>query len=77
MTTQGSTRQSIMLERSAAALQKSEEEVAQAVSRGSLVMLHYGGKCKCGMMLTEKDRDKNKKTSTCPSCGRSAKADRK
>ena len=69
-------RQTLMLERSAAALQKSEEEVAQAVSRGTLVMLHYRGECECGMMLTGKDRDKNKKTSTCPSCGRSAKTDR-
>ena len=46
-------------------------DLAHALEK-SLVILRYSGKCKCGLMLTERDRDPKKKTAyLCPHCGRS------
>ncbi len=51
-------------------IKQGKEALAKALSR-SLVLLRYRGKCTCGLMLT--DRDKNPKADTyrCPHCERS------
>ena len=47
---------------------RAKEEYASELKR-TLVLLPYMGTCECGLMLTERDRDRGKKTSTCPRCG--------
>ena len=49
---------------------RAKEEYANELKQ-TLVVLPYRGKCECGLMLTERDRDRGKKTLTCPRCGRS------
>jgi hypothetical protein len=60
------------LRRSALAAETGALELANALRRG-LRLLHYQGKCKCGLMLTERDRSQNKQTYRCPHCGASGR----
>ena len=50
------------------------EEYASALKR-TLVVLPYVGACACGLTLTERDRDRGKKSYTCPRCGRSGRVE--
>jgi hypothetical protein len=62
--------QEACLHRREAEIKLGQEALASALAK-SLVLLRYKGNCKCGLMLTE--RDKNPKTNTyrCPQCGKS------
>lgn len=46
------------------------EQLAHALTK-TLSRSPFQGKCKCGLMLTERDRGPGKKNYTCPRCGRS------
>jgi len=39
--------------------------------KGAVVLMHYRGKCKCGALLTDRDKNRGKTTFTCPCCGKS------
>ena len=58
------------LQRQAAEMKKGKEAFAIALAR-SLVLLRYRGKCQCGLMLTEEDKNPKAETYRCPHCGRS------
>jgi hypothetical protein len=51
---------------------RAKTEYADALMR-TLVVLPYIGTCECGLMLTERDRDRGKKTVTCPRCGKAGR----
>ncbi len=51
---------------------KNREEDRAHELKGTLFRLHYRGICAhCGLMLTERDKNRGKKTHTCPRCGKS------
>ena len=55
---------------------KAEEDKVNELKR-TLVVLPCVGKCTCGMMLTERDRNQGnhgQQAYTCPHCGRSGAA---
>lgn len=58
------------IQRRAQEIEKGKEELAGALKRG-LLLLRYLGHCKCGLMLTERDRNAKKATFRCPHCGAS------
>jgi hypothetical protein len=58
-----------MIQRREKTIQAGKEELAMALAR-TLVLLPYQGKCKCGLMLTERDKNRGKSTYTCPRCGK-------
>ena len=60
--------QEAILRRREAEIKTGQEAFARALTR-SLVILRYKGKCKCGLMLTEKDKSPNAETYHCPHCG--------
>ncbi len=49
---------------------KAEKESFTRQLAAGLLLLRYKGKCKCGLMLTERDQNRDKATYTCPHCGR-------
>ena len=63
------TMKNAMIQRREKTIQAGKEELALALAR-TLVMRPYQGKCKCGLMLTERDKNRGKSTYTCPRCGR-------
>lgn len=38
---------------------------------GGMLLLRSKGNCRCGLMLTERDQNRDKDTYSCPRCGRS------
>ena len=65
----GMTSKQSQLRRAVEAAKREKEEFAGELKRG-LLLLHYVGQCKCGLMLTERDRNqRTKKTYSCPHCG--------
>jgi predicted SprT family Zn-dependent metalloprotease len=64
------TSKQIQLDRIARETQRMKDEFAGEIKRG-LLLLRYLGRCKCGLMLTERDRKQGKKTYRCPHCGAS------
>jgi len=49
-------------------LQRARDEFASELKRG-LLLLRYVGHCKCGLMLTERDREPKTGRYRCPHCG--------
>ncbi len=47
-----------------------KEAFASALEK-TLVILRYVGNCKCGLMLTSRDRSRKTNTYVCPQCGKS------
>jgi len=47
-----------------------KEALASALAK-TLVLLPLKGNCKCGMMLTERDKNAKAETYRCPRCGKS------
>ena len=62
--------QQASLRRQAAEIEKGKELLATEWER-SLVLLRHEGKCGCGLMLTDRDRDPKGATYHCPRCGKS------
>jgi len=62
--------QETMLRRREAEVKAGQESLAHALTK-TLVLLPHKGNCKCGMMLTEKDRNPKTETYHCPRCGNS------
>ena len=62
--------QEYLLRRREQAEKLGAEELARALER-TLVLLRYKGKCRCGLMLTERDQNSSAETYSCPHCGRS------
>jgi predicted SprT family Zn-dependent metalloprotease len=60
----------IILRRREAEVKAGQDALAHALTK-TLVLLPHKGNCKCGMMLTEQDRNKNTETYRCPRCGKS------
>lgn len=59
-----------MQQRREDAIKAGAAELAHALEK-SLVIRRFEGTCKCGLMLTDRDRDPKKKTVyNCPHCGR-------
>ena len=48
-----------------------QDALASALAK-SLVLLRFKGNCKCGLMLTEQDKNPKTKTYLCPQCGKSS-----
>ena len=65
-----SERQQARLRRQEAEVKKGQEALASALTK-SLVLLSFRGKCRCGMMLTEQDKNPDAETYRCPRCGKS------
>ena len=61
----------IILRRRAEEVKAGQESLAHALTK-TLVLLPHKGNCKCGMMLTEQDRNPKTETYRCPRCGKSA-----
>ena len=59
-----------ILSRREAEVKAGQESLAQALTK-TLVLLPHKGNCKCGMMLTEQDRNPKADTYLCPRCGKS------
>jgi hypothetical protein len=59
-----------LIRRREAEIKTGQEDLARALTR-SLVLLHFKGNCKCGLMLTEQDKDPRKESYCCPHCGKS------
>ena len=64
------TSKQIQLHRDAQKAKQAKDEFASELKRG-LLLLRYLGQCKCGLMLTERDRNQKKTTYSCPHCGAS------
>ena len=62
--------QEALLRRREAEFKTGQEDLARALGR-SLVLLRFKGNCKCGMMLTDQDKNPNAETYRCPHCGKS------
>jgi len=62
--------QETMFRRREAEFKTGQEALARELSQ-TLVLLPYKGNCKCGMMLTEQDRNPKAETYRCPRCGKS------
>ncbi len=62
--------QETMLRRRKAEFKMGQESLARELSQ-TLVLLPHKGNCKCGMMLTEQDRNPKAETYHCPRCGKS------
>jgi len=62
--------QDAILRRREAEIKTGKEALAHALTK-SLVLLRYKGDCKCGMMLTDRDKKPNAETYLCPHCGKS------
>ena len=60
----------IQADRQARQAKRAKEEFAGELKRG-LLLLPSLGHCKCGLMLTERDRSSKKNTYNCPHCGAS------
>ena len=59
-----------ILRRREAEFKTGQKDLARELSQ-TLVLLPHRGNCKCGMMLTEQDRNPKMKTYRCPRCGKS------
>ena len=65
------TSKQTQIQRQAQELERGKAELAAELKRG-LLLLRYLGRCKCGLMLTGRDRhQKKKQTYSCPHCGAS------
>lgn len=64
------TNQETILRRREADLKQGMKELARELAQ-TLVLLPHKGNCKCGMMLTEKDKKPNLENYCCPRCGES------
>ena len=62
--------QEARLHRREAEIKTGQEALASALAK-SLVLLRYKGNCRCGLMLTERDKNPNAETYRCPHCGKS------
>ncbi|MEI8122705.1 MAG: hypothetical protein WCI20_11670 [bacterium] len=62
--------QEAFLRRKEAEMKTGQEDLARALSK-TLVLRPFRGYCKCGMMLTEQDKNPNVQTYRCPHCGKS------
>ena len=62
--------QDAILLRREAAIKTGQEDLARALAK-TLVLLPYKGNCKCGMMLTEQDKNAQAGSYSCPRCGKS------
>ena len=62
--------QEAILLRREAEIKTGQEDLARALAK-TLVLRPYKGNCKCGMMLTEQDKNSNAETYRCPRCGKS------
>ena len=65
-----SNSQEARLHRREAEIKTGQEALASALAK-TLVLLRYKGKCKCGMMLTDQDKNPNAETYRCPHCNKS------
>ena len=62
--------QEATLRRREAEIKAGQESLAHALTK-TLVLLPHKGNCRCGMMLTEQDRNPKTETYLCPRCGKS------
>jgi len=62
--------QEALLRRREAEIKTGQEDLARALAK-SLVLLRFKGHCKCGLMLTEQDKNPNTEHYRCPHCGKS------
>ena len=51
----------------------SRKEDSDRESKGFVRVLRYRGRCKCGMMLTDRDKNRGSNTYACPKCGKNGK----
>jgi len=64
------TSKQTQVQRQAQEVERGKAELAAELKRG-LLLLRYLGHCKCGLMLTGRDRNQKKNTFKCPHCGTS------
>jgi len=62
------TSKQTQLQRQVLEAARAKDELAGELKRG-LLLLRYLGHCKCGLMLTGRDKVENKDTYNCPHCG--------
>lgn len=62
--------QAARLQRREGEIREGKEALASALAK-SLVLMRYMGKCACGLMLTEQDKNPKADTYRCPHCGKS------
>ena len=62
--------QEAILRRREAEIKTGQEALAHALTK-SLVLLRFKGNCKCGMMLTNQDKNPKGNSYLCPHCGKS------
>ena len=62
--------QEAILRRREAEIKTGQEDLARALTR-TLVISRYKGNCKCGLMLSEQDKNANSESYRCPHCGKS------
>ena len=63
--------QEARLHRQEEEIKKGKEALADALAK-TLVIRRYMGKCKCGMMLMEQDKNSKAETYHCPRCKNSS-----
>ncbi len=73
-TESASNGRNIQWQQQAREIERSKAIFANELKRG-LRILRYAGQCKCGLMLTRRDRNR-KGTYTCPHCGASGRVTR-
>ncbi|MEI6786899.1 MAG: hypothetical protein WCL49_00310 [bacterium] len=62
--------QEAILCRREAEIKTGKEDLARALAK-TLVIRRFRGNCKCGLMLSEQDKNPNSETYRCPHCGKS------